>query len=152
LWRRHKPCVHLSLSFEGAAPESSDLKGSKANASEGLSATATNAATTATTSATSSHHREDNNSEASENLDADQLKLAGQVLPDAKLGDLHLCVNAEIKDKMTSPPNHYTEATLLSAMENIHRTITDPRWKKLLKETAGLGTPATRAWGLEPKL
>mgnify|MGYP002672340046 FL=1 len=128
-----------------AAPESSDLKGSKANASEGLSATATNAATTATTSATSSHHREDNNSEASENLDADQLKLAGQVLPDAKLGDLHLCVNAEIKDKMTSPPNHYTEATLLSAMENIHRTITDPRWKKLLKETAGLGTPATRA-------
>ena len=45
----------------------------------------------------------------------------------------------------TTPPSPFTEATLLGAMENIARYVTDPDDKKILKETDGLGTPATRA-------
>lgn len=77
------------------------------------------------------------------------LKLSAQLLPYCKVGDLHFAQDVEVKDKMTTPPSHYTEATLLSAMENIHRLISDPKWKKMLKETAGLGTPATRAQIIE---
>lgn len=50
-----------------------------------------------------------------------------------------------IEDKLTKPPAHFTEATLLAAMENIARFVTEERFKQILRETAGLGTPATRA-------
>ncbi len=46
---------------------------------------------------------------------------------------------------MTRPAPHFTEATLLAAMENIARFVTEEKFKQILKDTAGLGTPATRA-------
>jgi DNA topoisomerase-3 len=51
---------------------------------------------------------------------------------------------AEKEKKQTSPPKPYTEATLLSAMENAGRFVEDEELKEQLKES-GLGTPATRA-------
>ncbi|HDR1436329.1 TPA: DNA topoisomerase III [Pasteurella multocida] len=54
-------------------------------------------------------------------------------------------VNSEMKQLKTSPPNHYTEGTLLMAMKNAARFVTDPRLKQQLRETEGLGTEATRA-------
>ncbi|MGC6360251.1 DNA topoisomerase III [Bisgaard Taxon 45] len=54
-------------------------------------------------------------------------------------------VNTEMKQLQTSPPNHYTEGTLLMAMKNAARFVTDPRLKQQLRETEGLGTEATRA-------
>ncbi|MCL2049491.1 MAG: DNA topoisomerase III [Defluviitaleaceae bacterium] len=52
--------------------------------------------------------------------------------------------NAEVLEKKTQPPKPYTEATLLSAMENAGRLIDDEALKEALK-SSGLGTPATRA-------
>ena len=45
----------------------------------------------------------------------------------------------------TSPPSRYTEATLLSAMENPTGQVDDGSLKDALKTSGGLGTPATRA-------
>ena len=44
----------------------------------------------------------------------------------------------------TKPPQPYTEASLLTAMENAGRFVDDEELKEQLKES-GLGTPATRA-------
>ena len=45
----------------------------------------------------------------------------------------------------TAPPARYTEATLLSAMENPTGQVDDGSLKDALKTAGGLGTPATRA-------
>ncbi|QLB12770.1 DNA topoisomerase-3 [Bisgaardia hudsonensis] len=52
---------------------------------------------------------------------------------------------SEVKALKTTPPAHYTEGTLLSAMKNAARFVTDERLKQRLRETEGLGTEATRA-------
>ncbi|EAS1759745.1 DNA topoisomerase III [Salmonella enterica] len=52
----------------------------------------------------------------------------------------------------TRPPEHYTEGTLVAAMKNAARFVTDERLKKRLKESAGLGTEATRAGIIETLL
>lgn len=44
----------------------------------------------------------------------------------------------------TKPPKHYTESSLLKAMENIDRRIEDKELSEYVSER-GLGTPATRA-------
>lgn len=46
---------------------------------------------------------------------------------------------------LTTPPKEYTEATLLGAMTNIAKYVSDESLKAILKETDGLGTEATRA-------
>lgn len=51
----------------------------------------------------------------------------------------------------TKPPERYTEATLLGAMENAGKTIDDEKLKEVMKER-GLGTPATRAAVIEELL
>lgn len=51
----------------------------------------------------------------------------------------------------TSPPERYTEATLLGAMENAGRLVEDEELKDALK-ARGLGTPATRAAIIEDLL
>ena len=50
----------------------------------------------------------------------------------------------EQKEGHTQPPKYYTEGTLLSAMKNVGRSLDDVS-KNILKETAGIGTEATRA-------
>lgn len=50
-----------------------------------------------------------------------------------------------ISDRMTEPPAHFTEATLLYAMEHIAKYVSEESFRKILNETSGLGTPATRA-------
>lgn len=44
----------------------------------------------------------------------------------------------------TSPPKHYTEATLLRAMETAGRQVDDEEMRELLKDN-GIGRPSTRA-------
>ncbi|MGX3020352.1 DNA topoisomerase III [Ursidibacter sp. B-7004-1] len=60
--------------------------------------------------------------------------------------------NVELKSLKTSPPSHYTEGTLLAAMKNAARFVTDEELKKRLRETEGLGTEATRASVIETLL
>lgn len=68
-----------------------------------------------------------------------------QGLPLVKESQTLQIINMEIKSLKTTPPNHYTEGTLLTAMVNVARFVTDERLKKQLRETEGLGTEATRA-------
>ncbi|GGG62828.1 type IA DNA topoisomerase [Epilithonimonas arachidiradicis] len=65
-------------------------------------------------------------------------------LPEFKKGDELKISTAELQEKLTSPPKLYTEADLLSAMENAGRHIDDKEQQKTLA-SIGIGTPATRA-------
>lgn len=66
-------------------------------------------------------------------------------LPDVAIGDKVLCLNGEILDKNTTPPKRFNDATLLAAMTGIARYVSSPDIKKILKDTDGIGTEATRA-------
>ncbi|QSP93458.1 DNA topoisomerase III [Marinobacter salinisoli] len=66
-------------------------------------------------------------------------------LPRLATGDPVLCNDTSIAERKTQPPQHFTDATLLSAMTNIARFVTDTELRKTLRETDGLGTEATRA-------
>jgi len=70
---------------------------------------------------------------------------ADQVLPPVKTGDIGTVTKATLDAKKTKPPARFTEATLLRAMENVAAFVDDAEAKKTLKETSGIGTPATRA-------
>jgi len=67
-----------------------------------------------------------------------------QSLPEVAKGDVLPVLSAEISEKQTKPPARYTEGTLSTAMKNVAKEITDPALKKVLKETTGIGTVATR--------
>lgn len=66
-----------------------------------------------------------------------------QSLPPLKKGQTLAIKQVKITEGKTKPPARYTEATLLSAME--HPVVEDKGLNKVLTETSGLGTPATRA-------
>ena len=69
-----------------------------------------------------------------------------QVLPAVNKGDKIVIENVNLKKGETKPPARFTEATLLSAMENPHKYISVSKdAAKTLGETGGLGTVATRA-------
>ena len=65
-------------------------------------------------------------------------------LPDLTEGEVLSLVSAEITEHKTKPKPLYTEATLLSAMENAGKEIKDVESKKAMA-ACGIGTPATRA-------
>ncbi|HEQ0971924.1 TPA: DNA topoisomerase 3 [Streptococcus pyogenes] len=67
-------------------------------------------------------------------------------LPDVKVGDVFEVENKEIKEKFTQPQKHFTEDTLLKAMEVAGN---DALEKGVEVERKGLGTPATRAGIIE---
>ncbi|MDQ0057993.1 type IA DNA topoisomerase [Paenibacillus harenae] len=58
------------------------------------------------------------------------------------------CADAIVKEKDTQPPKHYTEGTLLKAMESAGKQIEDDDVREAMKDS-GLGTPATRAATIE---
>ncbi|MFT6123749.1 MAG: DNA topoisomerase-3 [Oleiphilaceae bacterium] len=68
-----------------------------------------------------------------------------ETLPKLEVGQSLLCEQGELLEKQTQAPKPYTDATLLAAMTGISRYVSDPEIKKVLKETDGLGTEATRA-------
>ena len=72
-----------------------------------------------------------------------------QELPTLALNDVLYCVKGEVVEKQTKAPAPFTDATLLAAMTGIAKFVTDIEIKKVLKETDGLGTEATRAGIIE---
>ncbi len=66
-----------------------------------------------------------------------------QTLPPVTQGQKLNVASVQVTNGKTPPPPRYTEATLLTAME--HPPTEDKALKKILEETSGLGTPATRA-------
>ena len=80
--------------------------------------------------------------EAEKKEDSDEQILSS--LPNLTEGEVLPLVNAEIIEHKTKPKPLYTEATLLSAMENAGKEVEDAESKKAMAE-CGIGTPATRA-------
>ena len=70
-----------------------------------------------------------------------------QKLPSIQRGDRFTKLNFTVTEGKTKPPASFTEATLLSAMENpvAYMESGDKAMAKTLGETGGLGTVATRA-------
>ena len=65
-------------------------------------------------------------------------------LPNLTEGELLPLVNADITEHKTKPKPLYTEATLLSAMENAGKEVKEEDKRKAMAE-CGIGTSATRA-------
>ena len=80
--------------------------------------------------------------EADKKKDSDEQILSS--LPNLTEGEVLSLVNADINEHKTKPKPLYTEATLLSAMENAGKEVEDAESKKAMAE-CGIGTPATRA-------
>ena len=80
--------------------------------------------------------------EAEKKEDSDEQILSS--LPTLTEGEILPLVDAEITEHKTKPKPLYTEATLLSAMENAGKEVEDAESKKAMAE-CGIGTPATRA-------
>jgi DNA topoisomerase-3 len=85
----------------------------------------------------SQSHNQDNNNETE------------QLLPHLNLGQILKSLQAEVLEKHTSPPKAYTDASLLAAMTGISAHVSDPQLRKILRDTDGLGTEATRAGIIE---
>ena len=75
-----------------------------------------------------------------------------QSLPAMAEADPAQCTDANAEPKKTKAPARFTDGTLIAAMTNIHKFVTDPEIKKRLKEAQGIGTEATRAGIIETLL
>ena len=80
--------------------------------------------------------------EADKKEDSDEQILSS--LPNLTEGEVLSLVNADINEHKTKPKPLYTEATLLSAMENAGKELKEDDKRKAMAE-CGIGTPATRA-------
>lgn len=72
-------------------------------------------------------------------------------LPDLRKGDEVTAQSLELAAHKTKPPAHFTDATLLAAMETAGKLVDDEELREAMKER-GLGTPATRAQIIETLL
>ena len=80
--------------------------------------------------------------EAEKKEDSDEQILSS--LPNLTESEVLSLVNADITEHKTKPKPLYTEATLLSAMENAGKDVKEDDKRKVMAE-CGIGTPATRA-------
>ena len=83
-----------------------------------------------------------NEAEADKKEDSDEQVLSS--LPNLTEGEVLSLVNADITEHKTKPKPLYTEATLLSAMENAGKEVKEDDKRKAMA-ACGIGTPATRA-------
>ena len=86
--------------------------------------------------------QKDKTNEAEKKEDGNEQALSS--LPNLAQGEVLTLLNAEITEHKTKPKPLYTEAALLSAMENAGKEVEDAESKKAMAE-CGIGTPATRA-------
>ena len=86
--------------------------------------------------------QKDKATEADKKEDSDEHILSS--LPNLTEGEVLSLVNANITEHKTKPKPLYTEATLLSAMENAGKEVKDAESKKAMA-VCGIGTPSTRA-------
>ncbi|NRB56911.1 MAG: DNA topoisomerase III, partial [Salinicola sp.] len=84
--------------------------------------------------------------------DDEQEASGAQALPPLCQGESCAVVDLMVKDRQTQPPKPFAEGTLISAMKNAARFVTDERLRARLRESAGIGTEATRAGIIETLL
>lgn len=85
---------------------------------------------------------------ASANVDDNAAALNNR-LPALVVGQQLTCTAATVLAKQTRPPAAFTDASLLAAMTGISRFVKDDQTRKILRDTDGLGTEATRAGIIE---
>ncbi len=76
---------------------------------------------------------------------ADDEDAGGASLPKVSKGDVLKLKDAGFDSTTTKPPKRFTEGTLVAAMKSVHKFVTDPKLKTILRENVGIGTEATRA-------
>lgn len=74
---------------------------------------------------------------------ADEEKQNEDRLPSLEKNQSVLLTDLKNEEKQTTPPPHYTQASLINIMEKIHRVLKNPEERKQMKDE-GLGRPATR--------
>lgn len=77
--------------------------------------------------------------------DAEGEEDESSVFPPVRDGMMAKVNDVAVKAKQTKPPSYYTEGTLIADMEGIGKYVVAPSLRKRLKDTAGIGTEATRA-------
>lgn len=82
---------------------------------------------------------------AEDDADSEEKEVGNATLPTLRDGESGTVRKATLDAKRTKPPARFTEKSLLQAMKNIAAHVEDPAAKKTLRETSGIGTPATRA-------
>lgn len=83
--------------------------------------------------------------------DSSEDQVPEQSLTKFHKGETKLMKKSQLRRAKTKPPARYTEATLLTAMENPVKFIEDEELREAMKGS-GLGTPATRAEIIEKLL
>jgi DNA topoisomerase-3 len=76
---------------------------------------------------------------------AEDAPAADTLLPALTRGESVTALEVAAIEKQTRPPKRFTDDTLLQAMTGISRFVADPKIKAMLRETDGIGTPATQA-------
>lgn len=66
-------------------------------------------------------------------------------LPELREGQSVALAGSKVTESVTKPPPRYTPDTLLAAMQNAGKFVSDANQRAVLREAAGLGTAATRA-------
>ena len=64
--------------------------------------------------------------------------------PKVSKGDIANLNEVMFDSSKTKPPSRYTEITFPKAMEKVGKEVSDPKLRKLLQNSEGIGTPATR--------
>jgi len=70
---------------------------------------------------------------------------AAACLPPLRPGAAVTALELTIGDKRTQPPKPFNDAAVIAAMCAVAKFVRSPNVKKILTETDGIGTPATRA-------
>lgn len=87
--------------------------------------------------------KKNQNQNQNQNSNAKKKKTDEKILPEFKVGEQG-SHEPTLVEKMTQPPKHYTEATLLRAMETAGKKVDDEELRQLMKAN-GIGRPSTRA-------
>jgi DNA topoisomerase-3 len=67
-----------------------------------------------------------------------------QVLPPVQNGELARIDAIDLQEKKTRPPKRYTEGTLVRDMKDAGKFVSESALRKVLRDSSGLGTSATR--------
>lgn len=70
---------------------------------------------------------------------------ADSTLPSFNKGDILNESEGYIHEVVSKPPQRFTQATLIKAMENIQKYVTDDNLKNVIKKAGGIGQPSSRA-------
>ena len=70
-------------------------------------------------------------------------------LPDVAENEKVVCKIVTVQNKTTTAPKPFTNESIVAAMSGISKFVTNPKIKALLKDSDGIGTPATQSQIIE---